>query len=136
MAAGRAEASEFGLDKPAAEVTLRLKDGKQLAPARGGKSPTGAWVYAREAQKPAVLALSESVLRDATRPLADFRDRTLLAFEPKSVSAFEVATRAETLAVERAEGRWRLTTPAALAADAQAVDDFLDKLPQQRVHCF
>jgi len=117
-------------------VTLRLKDGKQLALALGGKSPTGAWVYAREAQKPAVLALSESVLRDATRPLADFRDRTLLAFEPKSVSAFEVATRAETLAVERAEGRWRLTKPAALAADAETVDDFLDKLRQQRVKDF
>ncbi len=136
IAAAPAQATEFGLDKPAAEVTLRLKDGKQLALALGGKSPTGAWVYAREAQKPAVLALSESVLRDATRPLADFRDRTLLAFEPKSVSAFEVATRAETLAVERAEGRWRLTKPAALAADAETVDDFLDKLRQQRVKDF
>ncbi len=136
IAAAPAQAAEFGLDKPAAEVTLRLKDGKQLALALGGKSPTGAWVYAREAQKPAVLALSESVLRDATRPLADFRDRTLLAFEPKSVSAFEVATRAETLAVERADGRWRLTKPAALAADAETVDDFLDKLRQQRVKDF
>src|SRR5260370_30423248 len=102
MAAGRAEASEFGLDKPAAEVTLRLKDGKQLALALGGKSPTGAWVYAREAQKPAVLALSESVLRDATRPLAGLPDRTPLAFQPKSVSAFQGAAPAPTPPLARA----------------------------------
>lgn len=136
IASAPAQVAEFGLDKPGAEVTLRLKDGRQLALALGAKSPTGAWVYAREAQKPAVVALSESVLRDATRPLADFRDRTLLAFDPKAVSAFEVATREETLAVERADGTWRLTKPATLAADGATVDDFLDKLRQQKVKAF
>lgn len=136
IASAPAQVAEFGLDKPVAEVTLRLKDGRQLALALGAKSPTGAWVYAREAQKPAVVALSESVLSDATRPLADFRDRTLLAFDPKAVSAFEVATREETLAVARADGKWRLTKPAALAADGETVDDFLDKLRQQKVKAF
>ena len=41
--------ADFGLDKPAAEVTLTLKDGKQLGLALGGKNPTGVWVYARSA---------------------------------------------------------------------------------------
>ncbi|MBI2159876.1 MAG: DUF4340 domain-containing protein, partial [Candidatus Rokubacteria bacterium] len=127
---------EFGLEKPAAEVTLRLKDGRQLGLALGAKSPTGVWVYAREAQKPAVFVLGEGVLRDTTRPLAEFRDKTVLAFDARSVSAVEVVTREETLAVEQADGRWKLTRPVALPADRDAIADFLEKLQAQRVKAF
>jgi len=73
--------ADFGLDKPAADLTLTLKDGKKLGLALGAKNPTGVWVYASEHGKPAVFVLGESVLRDATRPVADFRDRTILAFD-------------------------------------------------------
>src|SRR3989475_2212783 len=50
------------------------------------------------------------------------------------VTAFEVATREETLAVEQANDRWKLTRPVALPADAQAVTDFLDKLQRSEEH--
>ncbi len=127
---------EFGLEKPAAEVTLKLKDGRQLGVALGAKTPTGVWVYGREAAKPAVFVLSDGVLRDATRPLADFRDRTLLAFDKKSVGALEIVRGGETLAVGQADGRWRLTRPVALPADTDAINDFLDKLQAQKVKEF
>ncbi|MGH7276462.1 MAG: DUF4340 domain-containing protein, partial [Candidatus Rokuibacteriota bacterium] len=127
---------EFGLEKPAAEVTLKLKDGRQLGVALGARTPTGVWVYGREAAKPAVFVLSDGVLRDTTRPLADFRDRTLLAFDRKSVSAFEIVSGGETLAVGQADGRWQLTRPVALSADAETIHDFLDKLQAQKVKEF
>src|SRR5712691_5866575 len=117
---------QYGLATPAADITLRLKDGRQLGLQLGAKNPTGVWVYAREAGKPAVFVVSDMVLRDVTRPLADFRDRTVLAF----------GQRQETLAVEQADGRWKLTRPVALPADAQAVTDFLDKLQSMRVKEF
>jgi len=127
---------DFGLEKPAAEVTLRLKDGKQLGLALGAKSPTGVWVYARDATKPAVFVLGEGALRDATRPLDDFRDRTVLALDAKGVSGFEIVTRDETLAVEQAEGKWTLTRPVTLPADRDTITDFLDKLQAQKVKAF
>src|SRR5437667_9691003 len=77
---------DFGLDRPAAEVTLRLKDGKQVGLVLGAKSPTGVWVYAREAGKPAVFVVGDSVLRASTRPAAEFRDKTVLAFEQREVT--------------------------------------------------
>ncbi len=98
IAATPGQVAEFGLAKPEAQATLTLKDGRQLGVALGAKSPTGVWVYARESQKAAVVALSEGVLRDVTRPLADFRDKTVLAFDGRSVSALEIQTREETLA--------------------------------------
>src|SRR5881397_1261532 len=127
---------DFGLDKPAAEVTLRLKDGKPLGLALGAKSPTGVWVYAREAGKPAVFVVGDSVLRDTTRPLADFRDKAVLAFDQKDVTALEIITRDDTIAVEQADGRWKLTRPRALPADGDTLRDFLEKLRAARVKEF
>src|SRR5437016_7099481 len=82
--------ADFGLDKPAADMTLTLKDGKTLGVELGAKNPTGVWVYAREHGKPAVFVLGERLLRDATRPVADFRDPTVLALDAKDVTGFEV----------------------------------------------
>jgi hypothetical protein len=63
----------------------------------------------------------------------DFRDRTILAFDVKDVSGFEVTLPDTTLAAERADGAWRLTRPAPLAADGETIGEFLDKLAAQKV---
>jgi hypothetical protein len=128
--------ADFGLDKPAADLTLTLKDGTTLGLQLGAKNPTGVWVYARERDKPAVFALGESVLRDATRPVADFRDRTILAFDAKQVTGFEIVLPDETLVVEGAPRAWRITRPVALRADNQTVSEFLEKLTAQKVRQF
>jgi hypothetical protein len=131
-----ASLADFGLDKPAAEVTLTLKDGKQLGLHLGAKNPTGVWVYARERDKPAVFVLGETVLRDTTRPVADFRDKTILAFDRKDVSGLDVVLTDDTLALETGDGKWKLTRPRALAADGQTVNEFLDKLQGAKVKEF
>jgi uncharacterized protein DUF4340 len=128
--------ADFGLDKPAADVTLTLKDGKALGLQLGAKNPTGVWVYARERDKPAVFVLGESVLRDATKPVADFRDRTILAFDAKDVSGFEIVLPEETIAVEGESRAWRITRPVALRADSETVSEFLDRLTGQKVKEF
>jgi hypothetical protein len=134
--AAPASLTDFGLDKPAAEVTMTLKDGKQLALVLGGKSPTGVWVYARERDKPNVFVIGDSVLRDATRPASDFRDKTILAFDRQQVTGLEIVTRDDTLALEPADHRWKLTRPVALAADAETVGTFLEKLGAAKVKEF
>lgn len=136
IAPAPAALAEFGLDKPAAEVTLTLKDGTRLALALGGKNPTGVWVYAKEKDKPAVFVLPEGTLRDATKSVAEFRDKTVLAFDKKDVTALDLAGGAETLSLAQADGRWMLTRPASFPADADAVSDFLDKLQTSKVKEF
>ena len=128
--------ADFGLDKPAADLTLTLKDGKTLGLQLGAKNPTGVWVYARERDKPAVFVLGESVLRDATKPVADFRDRTILAFDTKDVTGFEIVLPEETLAVEGAPNAWNIIRPVALRADNETVREFLDRLTGQKVRDF
>ena len=127
---------DFGLDRPAAEATLTLKDGKHVGLILGAKSPTGVWVYAREAGKPAVFVVGDSVLRDTTRPVAEFRDKTVLAFEQKDVTGIELDLRDDKIALEQSDGRWKLTRPRPLPADADTVRDLLEKLRAARVKEF
>src|SRR5262249_19174833 len=50
---------DFGLDPVTAEVRLEVKGRQEpLVLQVGGKSPTGAWVYARQGGKPAVMTVS------------------------------------------------------------------------------
>src|SRR5947207_2513333 len=114
IAATPGSLAEFGLDKPVADVMLKLKDGKTLGLQLGAKSPTGVWVYARERDKPAVFVVGDSVLRDTTRPVTDFRDRTILAFDRKEVSGFEVVTDDTKLVVDHAGDKWTLAQPVTL----------------------
>ncbi len=128
---------EFGLDKPAAEATLIDKDGKEITLQLGAKSPTGVWVYAQERGRPNVVVISDGVLRDVTRPVGDFRNKTVLTFDRKEVSGLEVVLPEETLTLERTgDTQWRLTRPRQLRADTDAVSNFFDKLSGARIKEF
>jgi hypothetical protein len=137
VASAPAAPADFGLDPPAAEATLTLAGGTTLAVELGSKSPTGAWVYARLKNTPAVVLLPDTVLRDATRPVADFRDKTVLAVNRADVTGFEVVLPGETLAVEARDNHaWAITRPVSLPADTETVTEFLDKLSAARVREF
>lgn len=130
--------AQFGLDPPRVEVVVRVKGGGDPpALLLGGRSPTGAWVYGKRKDQPAVFTLPDAVLRDAARPAADYRDRTLLAFDRKDVTRLEITVDEERMVAEPGAGAlWRITTPVALPADGEAIADLLDKLSFSRVKAF
>jgi len=133
-----AKLSEFGLDPPEVQVTLEVKGrAEPLVLLIGGKNPTGAWVYGKEGSKPAVLALSEGVGRDVARPLAELRDKTVLSFDRKSITAVDLDVAGDRMTVEPQEsGTWQITKPRALKADADLIADFLEKLASARAKEF
>ncbi|HET6365731.1 MAG TPA: DUF4340 domain-containing protein [Pseudomonadales bacterium] len=129
VAATPGKLDEFGLAPPEIEVTLEVKGRAPLALLVGAKSPTGAWLFAKESGKPAVVALSEVVARDLAKPVTELRDRTVLAFDRKGVGQVDLQLPGEALTLESAEaGKWRLTKPRVLPADPDVVADFLEKL--------
>lgn len=136
VAEAPASLAEFGLDRPAAEVTLTLKEGRRLAVQLGGKNPTGLWVYAKVPDRPAVFVLPDGVLRDATQPASEFRDKTILAFDRRAVRGLEIGLPDDTLVLTWGDQGWRLTRPRALPADSDAINDLLDKLQSARVKEF
>ena len=130
--------SEFGLEPPEALVTLEVKG--QAAPltlAVGGKNPTGVWVYAREGSKPAIVTIGDSVSRDVTRPVAEFRDKTLFAFDRRQVSAIDLDLDGSKMTIEAEEGgKWRIAKPGPYQGDAEMITEMLDKLASATVKEF
>jgi len=129
---------EFGLEPPEALVTLEVKG--QSAPltlAVGGKNPTGVWVYAREGSKPAVVTIGDSVSRDVTRPVAEFRDKTLFAFDRRNVSAIDLDIDGSKMTLEAEDGgKWRIAKPGPFRGDADMITEMLDKLASATVKEF
>ncbi|MGH7275500.1 MAG: DUF4340 domain-containing protein, partial [Candidatus Rokuibacteriota bacterium] len=127
--------ADFGLEPPAALVTLEVKG--QAAPlslALGGKNPTGVWVYAREGSKPAVVAIGDSVWRDVTRPVAEFRDRVLFAFDRRNVTAVDLDLDGSKMTLEAEDGgTWRIAKPGPYRGDADTITAMLDKLASATV---
>lgn len=130
--------SDFGLDPPEAFVTIEVTG--QAAPltlAVGGKSPTGVWVYAREGSKPVVVAIGDSVSRDVTRPVAEFRDRTLFAFDRRNISAIDLDIDGSKMTIEAEEGgKWRIARPGPYRGDADMITGMLDSLASVTVKEF
>jgi hypothetical protein len=133
-----AKPGDFGLDPASAEVQLDVKGRKEpLVLQVGAKSPTGAWVYAREGGKPAVMTISEVVGRDTGRPVADFRDKTVIAFDKKSVSGLDLQVGGDRIAlVGDGPRKWQIVKPNVYRADGDLVSDFLDKLESAKVKEF
>src|SRR5258705_4905546 len=125
-----ARPADFGLAPPAAEVRLEVKGAAAPLVLRvGSKNPTGVWVYAREGDKPAVMTMSESVARDTARPVADFRDRSVMAFDRRNLTGLDLDVAGDHTSLAADEpGKWRIVKPRALRADAEMGADFLEKL--------
>ena len=130
--------ADFGLAPPAVEVTFKAK-GQERGVRLGSKNPTGIWVYAQEAGKPAVLLVPDGLLRDAQKPPSDFRDRTLLTFERKDVKTVELrGPGGQVLATvqTKAPEEWQLTAPLQTPADREALTGLLEKLRTAKIKEF
>ncbi len=125
-----AKPADFGLAPPEAEVRLEVKGAAAPLVLRvGSKNPTGVWVYAREGDKPAVITMSESVSRDAARPVADFRDRSVMTFDRRNLTGLDLEVGGDQISLAADEpGKWRIQKPRPLRADVEMVTDFLEKL--------
>jgi len=128
---------DYGLETPAAEVTFTAK-GQTHGLRLGAKNPTGTWVYAQEAGKPAVFLAPESLLQDARKAAADFRDKTVLTFETKDVKGLAVRPAAGPAIEAALKGAddWRLTLPLAARADRSQISGLLDKLRAAKIKEF
>jgi hypothetical protein len=127
-----ASVAQYGLEKPHATVTLYLKDGQQESLLFGFKQTESGkdGIYVRRGERAPVYSVHEYVMNGVNRSLLDFRDKTVLAFDPASVDSVAVKEASEQFTVKRAPGgKWNIiesgkTTP----GDVASVERFLDQL--------
>jgi hypothetical protein len=86
----------------------------------------------------AMVALGESVARDTARPVADFRDKALVAFDRKNVTAIDLDLGdGSRMTLEPEEGgKWKVARPGPYRADSDLVSDMLERLAAARIKEF
>jgi hypothetical protein len=121
---------QFGLDAPSNVVSVVQEGSPQpLKLLLGDKTPDGAGVYAKTADKPRVFTIASFQETSLNKKPFDLRDRDLLKVKRDAVKALEVTGPGESYALERSDkGEWGFTKPIKTLAGRWSVDGLLGTL--------
>lgn len=135
----------FGLDKPAATVTVKAGSSSAtlaVSAAKDGKT------YARDLARTLVFVVDNTFATDLQKGVEDYRRKEVFEFRPFSANALTLVRGAQTITVQKVKGsganaaeKWQVTVTgegAAPARDADdaAANDLLDKLTALRAQTF
>jgi len=135
-----ADLKKYGLDKPAASITLGLGSAKASL-LLGGKSGDGS-LYAKDASKPLVMTLDPTLVDDFKKGPDDYRRKDLFSFRAYDATHIELTRAGQTIAFDKIKAakpedadKWR-RAGAKADADKDKMDVFLAKLESLRAMSF
>ncbi len=123
--------AQYGLDKPAVEVSVFTGPAQSRQSLEFGKRESGAKddYYVRRGEKPNIYTVHSYVFADANKALNDLRDRTVMAFDPDKVEQVKFVSGGKSFAVARGkDGKWTETNGGKSDADPAKVRQFIDRL--------
>jgi len=129
----------YGLKSPPLSVTFTIakEDGRESTWTLdvGRREPLENLVYVKRADQPVVYAVDARVVARLTLPVNRLRDRRVVVFDPRRVTAVEVAARGAppVRCVRDEAGDWRLVRPVRDAARAVAIETWLETLGRCRI---
>ena len=127
---------QYGLDPPTTTVTVAA--GSARASLLFGRTEAQS-TYAKDASRPMVFAVEESLVTDVRKPAADLRRKDVFDFRSFTANRIEVRRGADTLVFEKTKDKdgkeiWR--TAGGQNADTTKVEDLLTKLSNLRAASF
>jgi hypothetical protein len=136
-----ADLKKYGLDKPEATVNLGLGSSRATL-LIGGKADKDNTVYARDASKPAVVTVEQSLLDDLKKDADNYRRKDLFEFRPFNATHIELTRNGETVVLDRVKGAndkpdtWKRVSPNPGDVDKEKMDSLLSKLSNMRASSF
>lgn len=138
-----ANAAQYGLDKPAATVTLG--SGSSQATLAIGKTAGEGAVFARDLAKPAVVTIDASLLDDLKKGATEYRQKDLFDARAFNANRLELTRSGVTTAFEKTtsknkEGQeqstWKQVSPEAREVDQAKVENLISALTQAQAASF
>lgn len=131
---GKIDFAKFGLDKPAATVTLTATAAEGAKPAEhvvelGKEAPEGGR-YVRVDKKDAVAVIDRDVAMALQASYLDFVDTRILRFDGDAVMSIERKMKDADLELTRREDNWLITKPGTRDADILTINDLLRRTSQ------
>ena len=127
---------QYGLDRPA--VTAAVNSGSARAALLLGKTEGGS-VYAKDASRPMVFAVEESLATDLKKEIGEFRRKDVFDFRSFNATRVEIKRGAEAYAFEKTkdkDGKEIWKNAAGQNADTTKMEDLLTKLSNLRAQSF
>ena len=140
-----ADLKKYGLDKPAATISLGLGSAK-AALLLGGKTSDGA-LYAKDASKQVVITLDAALADELRKGADEYRRKDLFAFRAYDANRLEITRGGQTVAFDKVKGasptdedKWRRAgdkpPDVGKDADKEKMSVFLAKLESIRATSF
>jgi uncharacterized protein DUF4340 len=135
--------AEYGLDKPAATVTIGT--GSSQASLVVGKSSGEGAMYARDLSRPLVFTIESTLLDDLKKDPAEYRQKDLFDARAFNATKIEVLRNGQIVAFEKQktkgkdgkeEEKWRQVAPAAKDVDQGKVDNLISAVTLVRASSF
>lgn len=137
------ELAQYGLDAPSITLSLWTEGDAPTATFRIGKKAINFSVYVKEKSEAHIFLIESSALDDLTKSPTDLRDRSVLKFNPETVSGIQFkhkdagsTSRSSTINCEKRDGIWQVIQPLEAKADTQEIEDLLAELRSLKVSTF
>jgi hypothetical protein len=118
---------QYGLDPARVDVSFKA-GGKDHRLLLGQKTPTGADMYARLADKPRVFLVSSYLEATFNKSPFDLRDKTILKVDRDKVDRLEIELPDRRISFAKQGAEWRITAPIEARADFAAIEGILGRL--------
>jgi len=128
--------STFGLANPAVTLQFGVQNGTKHTLKLGNKDFSGFNVYAIIDGSKDVSILSNTILTSSDKPVDDFRDQSMMHFQPNDATSFDLKNESGEILATKRDSTWKLEKPRAAAADGPAISSFLDLISTARVASF
>ena len=137
------ELTQYGLDTPSITLSLWTGEDSPTATFLIGKKAINFSVYVKEKSEVHIFLIESSALDDLTKSPTDLRDRSVIKFNPETVSSIQFehtdagsASRSSTINCEKRDGTWHVIHPLEAKADAQEIETLLSELRSLKVSTF
>ena len=124
---GEYDLADYGLSQPRMTVTLQSTDENPIGELQIG-SDAGApeRIYVARSDQRAVYAVNREIYTKLNRTVFDLRDKRVIDFQRTATHQFTLRQGdSQTVCQKNVGGEWEITSPHALKADQEAVDDLL-----------
>jgi hypothetical protein len=129
--------SQFGLKKPQNKLQIWTTDGQEWTLLVGGEGPSDDRYVQIEGRKELYMFSSWWVKSNILeKKLADFRDRTLLAFEKDDVTRLELIHGSTKIVCSKKEEQWQMEEPLKFKADKTNIDTLLTAVKDLKIDDF
>ena len=135
---GEYDPANYGLAQPRVTVTLQFTADDPIQELQiGSDAGTPGRIYVTRSDHRAVYAVNREIYTELNRTVFDLRDKRVIDFQRTATHRFTIRQGdSEIVCQKNVDGEWEITSPVALKADAEAVDDLLFGVDALRVVTF